>query len=184
MRWTPFRCSLPTPSRFLAPDGTLRVDLLLADRTWPSAAMSRALERPVLIVTDRGLSTRECRSVLGLSARRRGMAAVSIQGLEGDPRRLRNLALHELGHLKGWRHCTTSGCLMTPVTTPADLDSRDDFLCRDCAKEKHVTCNRCSRKGGSWFPGKVGQIGFRSPGARKHSQADPSCVLTSQEDCP
>lgn len=126
------RPSLPVPKRFVAPDGSLRVDLMLGDRTWPPERARPASGAFLLIVTSHPLSTRECRTLLGLSSRARRMAAVSTRGLEGAPRRLLNLALHEVGHLKGWRHCRSPGCLMTPVGSAAELDSRRDSPCRKC----------------------------------------------------
>jgi len=116
------------------PAGLLRGDFLLRDLHHST---------PTLIITAFPLSTRECHRVLGLSSRGRNAAVVSVSGLEAKETsrpaapdlvraRLRNLALHELGHLAGFRHCRSPSCLMNPVTSGEDLDFRHDALCRQC----------------------------------------------------
>ena len=132
-RMSPGHCSVPLPSRFMDSDGSIRADLLLREKNWLPEQGRGVPGQRLLIITPHPLSTRECSRVLGLSARRRGVAVISAWGLGGDSRRLRNLALHELGHLEGRRHCRTPGCLMNPVKDPGDLNARSDSLCGDCA---------------------------------------------------
>jgi predicted Zn-dependent protease len=92
----------------------------------------------LLIVTQRDLQMRPLQSLFGFANRRRGVAVVSTARLgdSEDPllarRRLRNVAAHELGHLKGMRHCRGPQCLMTPVTTSEEIDLRPLKPCGRC----------------------------------------------------
>ena len=92
----------------------------------------------LLIVTERDLRMRSLQSLFGFANRRRGVAVVSTARLDdsGDPllatRRLRNTAAHELGHLKGLRHCRGPQCVMTPVTTSEEIDRRPLKPCGRC----------------------------------------------------
>ena len=72
------------------------------------------------------------------------------------PSRLRNLILHELGHLQGLKHCRTPGCLMTPVMAIEELDYRQDLPCEICREASGVEllhrhyfpCPACMEAGG------------------------------------
>jgi predicted Zn-dependent protease len=91
----------------------------------------------LLIVTERDLRMRSLQSLFGFANRRRRVAVVSTArlGNSGNPllatRRLRNVAAHELGHLKGLHHCDGPQCVMKAVTTPEEIDRRPLKPCGD-----------------------------------------------------
>ena len=115
------------------PQGPIDVRALL--RLAASACQS---SEQLLVVTERDLRMRPLQSLFGFANRRRGVAVVSTARLgdSEDPllatRRLRNLAAHELGHLKGMRHCRGPQCVMTPVTTSEEIDLRPLKPCGRC----------------------------------------------------
>ena len=92
----------------------------------------------LLIVTERDLRMRSLQSLFGFANRRRRVAVVSTArlGNSGNPllatRRLRNVAAHELGHLKGLHHCDGPQCVMKAVTTPEEIDRRPLKPCGRC----------------------------------------------------
>ena len=102
------------------------------------AARACQSSEQLLIVTERDLQIRPLQSLFGFANRRRGVAVVSTARLgdSGDPllatRRLRNIAAHELGHLKGLRHCHGPQCVMRPVTTSEEIDRRPLESCGRC----------------------------------------------------
>lgn len=96
---------------------------------------------PVVFVTRRALRTARCASVFGFASRRARAAVVSLAGLESGGgaqarRRLAAIASHELGHLAGYRHCRTPGCLMRPAESVEDLDSRRLEFCPACRRRR------------------------------------------------
>ena len=107
----------------------------------------RAFEPPrgrpesVVVLTSHDLARRGCRSLFGFSDRSRHVAVVSTFRLAETPERLRarvaNVVAHELAHLGGLKHCRVPGCLMHPVTLPAEIDGR-----------AVIPCGRCPRRGG------------------------------------
>ncbi len=92
----------------------------------------------LLLVTDGDIRVPPLRGLFGYADRRRGIAIVSTARLRDptDPartrKRLRNVAAHELGHLKGLNHCAGPRCLMTQVSTPEQLDDRPLTPCPEC----------------------------------------------------
>jgi hypothetical protein len=98
----------------------------------------RSARERALILTERDLVAPECDSLIGFAESKANLAIVSAFHLRRgcDPerfrRRLRNAIAHELGHLRGLRHCHRPGCLMNPAVVAADLDQRDDEACGRC----------------------------------------------------
>ena len=92
----------------------------------------------LLIVTERDLRVRSLQSLFGFANRRRRVALVSTARLgdSGNPLlvtcRLRNVAAHELGHLKGLHHCDGPQCVMKAATTPEEIDRRPLKPCGRC----------------------------------------------------
>ena len=114
-------------------------DPMLAD-AW-LASLARARQTPQIFVTRRPLATTRCAAVFGYASRRAGAAIVSLAGLDSDSpeqtrRRLQAVITHELGHLAGYRHCRTPGCLMRPAETPAELDLRRLAPCSACRRRR------------------------------------------------
>jgi hypothetical protein len=66
------------------------------------------------------------------------VAVVSTFRLAETPERLRaraaNVIAHELAHLGGLKHCRVPGCLMHPVTLPAEIDGRAGTPCGRCPR--------------------------------------------------
>ncbi len=62
----------------------------------------------------------------------------SFYGLKEDPDRLEQRLLkeviHELGHLKGLRHCRQASCVMSSSVSADDLDIKNNFYCPSCLK--------------------------------------------------
>lgn len=101
------------------------------------AALTPQPGLPIIFVTQQPLRTARCRSVFGYASRRARAALISLAGLESENpettrRRLAALAAHELGHLAGYGHCRTPGCVMRPAESAADLDARRLAFCRRC----------------------------------------------------
>jgi archaemetzincin len=102
------------------------------------AKKRRTSKGPILVITDRDLAIKECRSLFGFSDRRAGVAVVSTARLleAEEPSqlwgRVRNVGAHELGHLRGLAHCVNDGCVMRPATHASELDGRSDQACRSC----------------------------------------------------
>jgi hypothetical protein len=114
-------------------------DRILADAWLTSLAPAR--EMPRIFITRRPLATTRCVAVFGYASRRARAAIVSLAGLDsGTPeqtrRRLHAVIAHEVGHLAGYRHCHTPGCVMRPAKTPADLDTRCLALCPACRRRR------------------------------------------------
>jgi hypothetical protein len=110
---------------------------LLAD-VW-LAGLSPAGGAPRVFVTRKPLATARCAAVFGCAGRRARAAVASLAGLESDDaeqtrRRLEAVIAHELGHLAGYGHCRTPGCLMRPAETAADLDLRRLDVCPACRR--------------------------------------------------
>lgn len=108
----------------------------LAADAW-LAALAPQPGPPIIFVTRQPLRTARCRSVFGYADRRARAAIVSLERLESDDaettrRRLAAVAAHELGHLAGYGHCRTPGCVMRPAESAADLDARRLAFCRRC----------------------------------------------------
>jgi len=153
----------PLPHSVIGPDGRVMVHTLLGILQEVAAQGLELRKRPpVIAVTAHPLATRECASLMGFSDRRRGVAVVSLAGLDADtgpsrseatqtpgvgvragvePRpggdssvsiRVHNLIAHELGHLRGLAHCSTEGCVMNPVRKPHELDHRSPDPCGSC----------------------------------------------------
>lgn len=68
-----------------------------------------------------------------------GWAVISLARLIPEPddperlrRRLLKEALHELGHLRGLRHCPSPGCVMQPSASPAEVDQKSARFCHLC----------------------------------------------------
>lgn len=112
---------------------------LLAD-VW-LAGIAPASGAPRVFVTRKPLATAHCAAVFGYARRRARAAVASLAGLESDDaeqtrRRLEAVIAHELGHLAGYRHCRTPGCLMRPAETAADLDLRRLAPCPACRRRR------------------------------------------------
>ncbi|MCW5963285.1 MAG: hypothetical protein KIT83_04540 [Bryobacterales bacterium] len=115
-----------------APDanGRLHVDDVVAAQKWQG-------ESPLIVVVADDLAARGCSSLFGIADRDACVAVVStFRLLDSDDNRLRErlskVIAHEWMHLRGRGHCTAAGCLMHPVTTTAELDSRGHALCPRC----------------------------------------------------
>lgn len=97
---------------------------------------------PVVLVTDRDLALPGCDSLFGYANPKRQIAIVSTRRLASDGRagrlnsRLRNVIAHEGGHLDGYRHCDTPGCLMQAAREPADIDRRGSVPCGRCPRQR------------------------------------------------
>lgn len=105
------------------------------------AGVSPAGGAPRVFVTRKPLATARCAAVFGYARRRARAAVASLAGLESDDaeqtrRRLEAVIAHELGHLAGYRHCRTPGCLMRPAETAADLDLRRLDVCPACRRRR------------------------------------------------
>jgi hypothetical protein len=115
---------------------------LLAD-VW-LAGIGPASGAPRVFVTRKPLATARCAAVFGYARRRARAAVASLAGLESDDaeqtrRRLEAVIAHELGHLAGYGHCRTPGCLMRPAETAADLDLRRLDVCPACRRRRAWT---------------------------------------------
>lgn len=125
----------------LAPSGAERLTIpgegpVEAERLLAQLAPCRD-GRPVVILTARPIKAKHCESVFGYADPGRQVAMVSAAGLgEGEAarRRLEAVAAHELGHLRGLRHCRTPECVMHPASTAQDLDRRSLDSCGRCAR--------------------------------------------------
>lgn len=111
---------------FLTEDGRFSVDRLI-DSGFPGSRHDD--ETSTLLLTDRDLEKEGCDSLFGYSLPRQQIAIVSYARLGRNPRRVRNVILHELGHLNGYRHCSDSSCLMHPSASPGEIDGRSDDAC-------------------------------------------------------
>ncbi|MCE9634286.1 MAG: hypothetical protein K8T90_01160 [Planctomycetes bacterium] len=139
----------------LAPTWRLR-----ADGATDRAAALAAVTGDVLLVTSIDLVLPDIAWVLGYANRRRRAAVVSIARLR-DPlddeltiRRLRNVAAHESGHLRGLSHCRAPACVMRVATGPDVLDQRDDGPCAACRRrlDRRATW---ARRLGRLLPGRT-----------------------------
>jgi hypothetical protein len=128
---------LPVPKRSLDPEDRLPVADLIS-----LAEKAGREDGAILILTDRDLAIRECESIFGFADYRKGVAVVSIFRLGGPVdsgrlrARLRNEIAHELGHLQGYRHCHHHACVMSPVRSQSDIDSRPDRPCGQCPRAR------------------------------------------------
>jgi predicted Zn-dependent protease len=92
-----------------------------------------------LILTDRDLRIRGLCSAMGYADRRSKVAIVSTSRLNSNGSvgllvdRVRNVMAHELGHLKGLRHCADQRCVMRPVFDASQLNERPQQLCPRCS---------------------------------------------------
>lgn len=103
---------------------------LIRDQRW--AAPGR-----LLLVTNHDLAAPGCASVFGYADRRRRTAAVSVRRLASADQRLwreriEKVAVHELLHLEGRRHCPDPSCVMHPASNLQELDRRGRELCPRC----------------------------------------------------
>lgn len=124
----------PAGVREFAAESPLQADAWLA-------ALAPASGPPRVFITRKPLATARCASVFGYAGRRARAAIVSLAGLESDGpeqarRRLEAVVAHELGHLAGFGHCRTPGCLMRPAESMEDLDSRRLALCAACRRRR------------------------------------------------
>lgn len=71
-----------------------------------------------------------CCAVVGLAPLRAGSGADA--GVLRD--RLLTVAVHELGHLAGMRHCGRASCVMFPSRHIADTDSKERAFCPECRR--------------------------------------------------
>jgi hypothetical protein len=124
---------IPLPKHLLDSSGRLTVpDLIsLGEKARRGAGF-------VLLLTDRDLAVLGCDSLFGFADHHKGVAVASVFRLDEphDPYRvqgrLANVIAHELGHLRGYRHCDNAGCLMSVVQSPAQIDLRPDRGCGRC----------------------------------------------------
>lgn len=126
----------PADVREFAAEGPVLADSFLAGLA-PSSGPPR------IFLTRKPLATARCAAVFGYADRRARAAVVSLFGLEpGGPqqtrRRLEAVVAHELGHLAGYGHCRTPGCLMRAAESVEDLDSRQLAFCRICRRRRHI----------------------------------------------
>ena len=90
-----------------------------------------------LILTDYDIFASTTNFLFGLAERRLGWAVVSTYRL-GDrskpvfATRVEKEIVHELGHLLGLAHCTTSKCVMSFSNTMAEVDAKTPDLCNRC----------------------------------------------------
>lgn len=110
-------------------DGRVEVARLLRQHRRPD-------REPVLLLTSRDLNLKGCRSAFGYADRRRQVAVVSSFRLEGNAARLANVVAHELGHLRGLKHCSDPGCLMHPAAQAEDIDARGSEPCPRCRRAR------------------------------------------------
>ena len=80
---------------------------------------------PVLAVADRGAGS--ARLTVPLDEGENAAAAPVDDRFE-------KLALHELGHLEGFEHCDTPGCVMHHVARASDLDALSPDRCESCRR--------------------------------------------------
>jgi hypothetical protein len=124
---------LPVPAALLDARGRVPVAALIR-----LGARARRAPGCACVVTDRDLAFPGCRSLFGFADRRARVAVISTAWLADptDPSRLRERLrgemAHEMGHLNGLDHCPGPDCLMTPVTTAAQLDARPEAPCGRC----------------------------------------------------
>ena len=118
---------------FFDEEGRLNVD-----ETMRAFEPPRNQPEPVVVLTSHDLAKRGCQSLFGYSDRARRVAVVSTFRLAETPERLRaraaNVIAHELAHLGGLKHCRVPGCLMHPVTLPAEIDGRAGTPCGRCPR--------------------------------------------------
>lgn len=90
----------------------------------------------VLILTNKTLRLPNRARIWGYAWHRRNVAIVSTQDLDlaVTSRRLANVVSHEFGHLDGYGHCTSEGCLMQPLASPKALDHRSFERCGHCPR--------------------------------------------------
>ena len=129
----------PEPSSLIDEQGRLSVDRLLKDFKIPEK-----ITRPVILATTRDLAINHCETLFGYSSSRRRLALISTYRLSactdwlGLQTRFRNVLAHETGHLEGFRHCDTTGCVMNPVQTLDQLDRRTQKRCGKCPKPQRL----------------------------------------------
>ena len=90
--------------------------------------------RRVLVITDQILRLPNRARVWGYAWHAKNIAVVSTRGLNPgvNTRRLANVIAHEFGHLDGYAHCATDGCLMQPAASPEALEHRAFVRCGQC----------------------------------------------------
>lgn len=108
------------------------------------AGLAPSRGAPRVFVTRKPAATARCASVFGYADRRARAAVVSLAGLDSDGpelarRRLAAVTAHELGHLAGYRHCRTPGCLMRPAESVQDLDARQPAFCPACRRRRRFS---------------------------------------------
>ena len=78
--------------------------------------------------------------VFGLAIPHLKSAAVFLPRLDGlvsTPlfiERVKKETIHELGHLLGLKHCTTTGCVMNFSNSVSEVDKKSIKFCRRCMK--------------------------------------------------
>lgn len=134
------RSALPWPSPTCAPERlqrhALRLLHLIAEQPRDPSTVLLGVADADLYVPDEafvlGVFNRPSRaSVVGLARLRQ-----EFWGLPADEglfrTRVVKLALHQLGHALGLRHCTSGRCVMGPTPGLLGLDDADAAYCRAC----------------------------------------------------
>jgi predicted Zn-dependent protease len=103
---------------------------------------------PLLLFTSLDIYYSDLDFVFGFTDMFREVSVVSLARLieEGVPvekvvERTVKTAIHEIGHLKGLRHCNNRRCVMTLSFNVRDTDNKDKIFCNRCY-------SRLSRSGG------------------------------------
>ena len=103
----------------------------------------------VMGVIDRDIRNPIFTFVFGEAAPDAGVAVISLKRLreefygrerdaEAMESRLIKVAVHEVGHLMGLKHCPNSNCVMSRACTVEELDFKDTFLCKHCREALHT----------------------------------------------
>lgn len=131
--WLPFPAK-PAGAMAITPQASGAVDAvqLMRMQQWSGT-------EPLLLATGRDLAAPGCASVFGYADRRLRVAAVSVFRLQSPApglvrERATKVAIHELLHLEGRRHCKDPSCVMYPVSGLEQLDRRGMQLCPRCQR--------------------------------------------------
>lgn len=112
------------------------------------AAQKWGGQQPLLLVIAEDLSSPGCASLFGFADPEAQVAVVSTFRLGGDGEagernarlreRLSKVIAHEWMHLAGRRHCKHPECLMHPVASVEELDTRGETLCERCRSARSI----------------------------------------------